>query len=203
LKAAATALATRAAIDFVRRKIGEQGNSPANRENAYLCQGKPDLASLITTASLSTRVKALTDEIGEPMDNIKNSSQERFGRPGGESSATARGTCRRPLCGEPPRCRTADAANRAANVTADVANRAANAAQRAGEGVKSAYEDTRQAVNDAYQKTSETLNNTYDQAMTYGKDNPGKLTLIAFGAGIGIGLLLASNVGRGRSRSSQ
>jgi ElaB/YqjD/DUF883 family membrane-anchored ribosome-binding protein len=117
------------------------------------------------------------------MENIKNSSQERIGRPGVESPAPSHGTI--------------------ADKTADVANYAATAAQRASEGVKSAYEDTRQAVNDAYQKTSETLNNTYDQAISYGKDNPGKLTLIAFGAGIGIGVLLASNVGRGRSRSSR
>lgn len=47
------------------------------------------------------------------------------------------------------------------------------------------------------------LSNTYDQAMDYGKENPGKLTLIAFGAGIGIGVLLASGLTSGRSRSSR
>lgn len=85
----------------------------------------------------------------------------------------------------------------------DVANTAAAAAQRAKEGVQSAYEETKQVVNDAYGKTTEVLTNTYDQAMVYGKDNPGKLTLIAFGAGIGIGVLLASGFSGGRSRSSR
>jgi hypothetical protein len=37
--------------------------------------------------------------------------------------------------------------------------------------------------------------------MTYGRENPGKLTLIAFGAGIGV--LLASGLGSGRSRNSR
>ena len=39
--------------------------------------------------------------------------------------------------------------------------------------------------------------------MTYGRENPGKLTLIAFGAGIGIGLLLAGSLGGGRSRTNR
>lgn len=58
-----------------------------------------------------------------------------------------------------------------------------------------------QTVSDAYGRTTEVLSNTYDQAMSYGRENPGKLTLIAFGAGIGIGLLL-SGLG-GRSRTSR
>lgn len=92
----------------------------------------------------------------------------------------------------------------------DLRHPAATATQRAREGVQSAYEETKQVVeeakqvvNDAYGKTSEVLSNTYDQAMVYGKDNPGKLTLIAFGAGIGIGVLLASGLTGGRSRSSR
>ena len=85
----------------------------------------------------------------------------------------------------------------------DVANQAASAAQRAREGVQSAYEETKQVVTDAYGKTSDVLNDTYNQAMVYGKENPGKLTLIAFGAGIGIGVLLASGFSGGRSRTSR
>ena len=84
---------------------------------------------------------------------------------------------------------------------------ASSAPQRAREiasdvssGVQNAYEQTAKAVTDAYDKTSEVLTNTYDQTMTYGRENPGKLTMIAFGAGIGIGVLLASGFGGGRSR---
>ncbi len=60
-------------------------------------------------------------------------------------------------------------------------------------------DQTKQAVTQAYDKTAETLSQTYSQAMEYGKENPGKLTLIAFGAGIGIGLLLAGGFSGGRS----
>jgi ElaB protein len=66
-------------------------------------------------------------------------------------------------------------------------------------GVQTAYDQTVKAVGEAYDKTSEVLTKTYDQTMTYGRDNPGKLTLIAFGAGIGIGVLLASGFGGRRS----
>ncbi len=105
---------------------------------------------------------------------------------------------------------SATPASQTKTATGDLGNTAASATQRAREGVQSAYEETkhvvddaRQAVNDAYGKTTEVLSNTYDQAMVYGKENPGKLTLIAFGAGIGIGVLLASGFGGGRSRSSR
>lgn len=86
------------------------------------------------------------------------------------------------------------------------AGQAGSAPQRAREmasdvssGVQNAYDQTVKAVSEAYDKTSEVLTNTYDQTMTYGRENPGKLTLIAFGAGIGIGVLLASGFGGRRS----
>jgi hypothetical protein len=68
-----------------------------------------------------------------------------------------------------------------------------------GGGSQSAYDQTVQTVTDAYGRTTEVLTNTYDQAMSYGRENPGKLTLIAFGAGIAIGLLLAGSGGRSRT----
>ena len=64
-------------------------------------------------------------------------------------------------------------------------------------------DQTKQAVTQAYDKTTETLSQTYNQAMDYGRENPGKLTLIAFGAGIGIGLLLAGGFSGGRSRTTR
>jgi len=81
--------------------------------------------------------------------------------------------------------------------------RARDIASDVGSGVQNAYDQTLKAVGDAYGKTSEVLTNTIDQTMTYGKENPGKLTMIAFGAGIGIGILLASGLGGGRSRNSR
>jgi ElaB/YqjD/DUF883 family membrane-anchored ribosome-binding protein len=63
-----------------------------------------------------------------------------------------------------------------------------------------AYEQARQGVSQAYDRTAQAVTETYDQAMTYGRENPGKITLIAFGAGFGLGLLLA---GSRRSRSTR
>jgi len=64
-------------------------------------------------------------------------------------------------------------------------------------------DQTKQAVTQAYDKTAETLTQTYSQAMDYGREHPGKLTLIAFGAGIGIGLLMAGGFSSGRSRTTR
>ena len=85
--------------------------------------------------------------------------------------------------------------------TSTAPQRARELASEVGSGVQNAYDQTVKAVNEAYDKTSEVLTNTYDQTMTYGRQNPGKLTLIAFGAGIGIGVLLASGFGGRRSNN--
>ena len=69
--------------------------------------------------------------------------------------------------------------------------------------MEAAVDQTKRAVSDAYDKTSEVLSNSYNQTLEYGRENPGKLTLIAFGAGIGIGILLASGLGGGRSRTNR
>ena len=61
---------------------------------------------------------------------------------------------------------------------------------------------TKQTVADAYDKTNRAVTENYQKAMEYGRENPGTLTLIAVGAGIGIGLLLA-NTYSPRSRASR
>lgn len=68
--------------------------------------------------------------------------------------------------------------------------------------VTDAYDKTSQAVSEAYDKTSKTINTSYQQAMDYGRENPGTFALIAVGAGIGIGLLLAGSFSS-RSRASR
>jgi ElaB/YqjD/DUF883 family membrane-anchored ribosome-binding protein len=70
----------------------------------------------------------------------------------------------------------------------------ATAAQRAREQVSDVVEQAKQTVSSAYGKTAETLSQTYNQAIRYGRENPGTTALIAFGAGVGIGLLLAGVV---------
>ena len=86
--------------------------------------------------------------------------------------------------------------------TASAATRAREEAAHIKDKAGDVMDQTRQAVSNAYDKTTETLSNTYDQAVTYGRENPGTFAIIAFGAGIGIGVLLASGLG-GRSRMSR
>jgi ElaB/YqjD/DUF883 family membrane-anchored ribosome-binding protein len=69
--------------------------------------------------------------------------------------------------------------------------------------VTDAYDKTSEVLGNAYDKTSEVLSNTYDKTVAYGRENPGTMTLIAFGAGIGIGLLLTAAFSGGRSRTSR
>jgi hypothetical protein len=61
-------------------------------------------------------------------------------------------------------------------------------------------ETTREKAQEAYEKTSRILNDTYNQAVDYGRNNPGKVSLIAFGAGLGVGILVANSFSQRRGR---
>ena len=89
--------------------------------------------------------------------------------------------------------------NRAAEVGAELRDRAAEAGSQLRDRATEVYDQTRKTVNEAYDKTAQAVSSTYDQAMTFGREHPGQLTLIAFGAGIGVGLLLASGGSRRRT----
>jgi ElaB/YqjD/DUF883 family membrane-anchored ribosome-binding protein len=78
-------------------------------------------------------------------------------------------------------------------------NRAAEAGSQLRDRATEVYDQTRKTVNEAYDKTAQAVSSTYDQAMSFGREHPGQLTLIAFGAGIGFGLLLASGGSRRRT----
>ncbi|HMV86892.1 MAG TPA: hypothetical protein PLD20_12765 [Blastocatellia bacterium] len=54
----------------------------------------------------------------------------------------------------------------------------------------------------AYDRASQSVSDTWDQAATYTRSNPGTATMIAFGAGIGVGLLLATTM-NSRSRTQR
>jgi ElaB/YqjD/DUF883 family membrane-anchored ribosome-binding protein len=56
-----------------------------------------------------------------------------------------------------------------------------------------AFSRTKQTMQHAYDKSSRALGDTYDQALAFGRQNPGKATLIAFGIGVGVGMLLLSS----------
>ena len=107
---------------------------------------------------------------------------------GSMGSPSSTGSHNNPLTGSAPQ-RAKDTAQSTIDQTKQVVN--------------DAYDKTSEVLSNAYGKTSEVLGNTYDKTMTYGRENPGTLTLIAFGAGIGVGLLLAGSLGGGRSRTSR
>ena len=54
-------------------------------------------------------------------------------------------------------------------------------------------EQAKEVATDMYNRASKSLNQGVNQAKEYGRENPGAATLIAFGAGIGVGLLLAGS----------
>lgn len=63
-----------------------------------------------------------------------------------------------------------------------------------------AYTQTKEVVSEAYDKTAAVLSGAYQEVMVYARKNPGTTMLVAFGAGAGVGLLLAaSGIKRGRS----
>ncbi|MCG3163669.1 MAG: hypothetical protein JMDDDDMK_05110 [Acidobacteria bacterium] len=59
----------------------------------------------------------------------------------------------------------------------------------------------RHGMNEAYGRASQSLNETWEQAMDYSREHPGKSTLIAFGVGVGVGMLVAGSFAtRSRTR---
>jgi ElaB/YqjD/DUF883 family membrane-anchored ribosome-binding protein len=64
-----------------------------------------------------------------------------------------------------------------------------------------AYEQTKRSMSHAYEQSANAFEQTYDQALEYGRNNPGKALLIAFGIGVGIGMLVLGS-GR-RSKASR
>jgi len=61
-----------------------------------------------------------------------------------------------------------------------------------------AYEETKKAMGSAYERSSRAIGETYGQALQYGRNNPGKAVLIAFGIGVGFGMLLLGSGRRSR-----
>lgn len=79
----------------------------------------------------------------------------------------------------------------------------ANGESNIGQGATEVVDQAKQAVTDVYNRASKSLNESYSQAIDFSRENPGKTTLIAFGAGIGIGLLLAGNFSSSRGRTGR
>jgi ElaB/YqjD/DUF883 family membrane-anchored ribosome-binding protein len=85
--------------------------------------------------------------------------------------------------------------------------KAAQAARAAGDQISDAATQklgqAKQMVGDVYDQVNKTVTETYNQAVDYGRENPGKTTLIAFGVGIGVGLLMMTNLRRPRRSRSR
>jgi ElaB/YqjD/DUF883 family membrane-anchored ribosome-binding protein len=99
---------------------------------------------------------------------------------------------------------TASAARQARGYRSDMereTGQAGEAAQRAKERVSEMAGQARDTINQAYSRASQGMNETWDQAMVYSKEHPATATLIAFGAGVGLGLFLAGGLGGFQSRS--
>jgi ElaB/YqjD/DUF883 family membrane-anchored ribosome-binding protein len=60
------------------------------------------------------------------------------------------------------------------------------------------YHETKRKMGQAYDRSAHAIEQTYDQAMDYGRNNPGKTVLIAFGVGLGVGMLLLGSSRRSR-----
>ena len=90
------------------------------------------------------------------------------------------------------RAKTANTESRAQNETSiggTLGNVGSNISAKSGEVVEQAKE----VASDVYNRASKGINQGYNQAMDYGRENPGTATLIAFGAGLGVGLLIAGS----------
>jgi ElaB/YqjD/DUF883 family membrane-anchored ribosome-binding protein len=61
----------------------------------------------------------------------------------------------------------------------------------------------KQKVSEVYDQANKSLNEQYEKAIDYGRENPGKTTLIAFSVGVGVGVLLVSGFSGSRSRRSR
>jgi ElaB/YqjD/DUF883 family membrane-anchored ribosome-binding protein len=74
--------------------------------------------------------------------------------------------------------------------------RAAEAAAEA----RTRMADAKEKITDAYERTSETAGRLYRDALDYGREHPGTAILVAFGAGVGLGVMLADGGRESRYR---
>ena len=133
------------------------------------------------------------------MESKTHMGQERDERSGTSQGASTTGTGPGNTTSESTggsRQQTASATRRAKEGASELGRTVDEASRRGAE----MYDQTKQVVTDAYGKATEAVNETYDQALRYGREHPGQLTLVAFGAGIAVGILLASSSRRSRTQ---
>jgi ElaB/YqjD/DUF883 family membrane-anchored ribosome-binding protein len=74
-------------------------------------------------------------------------------------------------------------------------------AQTAMETGKDVYDKAQHMAQEGYHKTSQAVSGAYESAVSYGRENPATMTLIALGIGLGVGLLLGAGLRRPRQGS--
>jgi ElaB/YqjD/DUF883 family membrane-anchored ribosome-binding protein len=112
---------------------------------------------------------------------------------------------------QPQQIKSTGAATSTARATSDsgqtVTDKVSDAAHAAREQVEDRgaeiINQAKQKAGEAYDQANKKLSEQYEKAINYGRENPGKTTLIAFGVGVGVGALLVSNFSASRSRRSR
>ncbi|HKE04758.1 MAG TPA: hypothetical protein VKE91_11900 [Blastocatellia bacterium] len=87
-------------------------------------------------------------------------------------------------------------------VTDKVSNAAYAVREQAEDRAAEIINQAKQKVSEVYDQTNKRMIEQYEKAIDYGRENPGKTTLIAFGVGVGVGVLLVSGFSGSRSRRS-
>jgi ElaB/YqjD/DUF883 family membrane-anchored ribosome-binding protein len=81
-----------------------------------------------------------------------------------------------------------DAVESGRTMVEKVSNAAHAVRERMGERGAEALDQAKRKAGQVYDQANKSLNEQYGKAMEYGRENPGKMTLIAFGVGVGVGV---------------
>ena len=87
-------------------------------------------------------------------------------------------------------------------IAAKVTSAAQAVKEQVGERASETMDQAKKKVGEFYDQANKSLNQQYDKAVSYSRENPGTTMLIAFGVGVGIGMLLLGNRRGSRSRRS-
>ena len=102
--------------------------------------------------------------------------------------------------GETPSSTAHDAAATADNIAAKVSGAAQAIKEQVGERASETLDQAKRKAGEIYGQANRSLNQQYDKAVRYSRENPETATLIAFGVGVGVGMLVIGNLGGSRSR---
>ena len=93
-----------------------------------------------------------------------------------------------------------DAVESGRTMAEKVSNAAHAVRERVEERGAEALDQAKRKAGQVYDQANKSLNEQYGKAMEYSRENPGKMTLIAFGVGVGVGLVVAGSYSTPHSR---